>query len=144
MGTLHRLPAAGAAAAIVVDFADPAALPALVRGLAARGIIAFDLWDWAMAKGGAAARPGIKRQAIRPRRPGAGLPAAFSPPLELWWKAHEPCRRLLGRVGCRGLGPLTLARAPAGGPPKAVIGEGLEVDAAELAALDGFATRARL
>lgn len=126
---------------IVVNFAQPAALPALVRGLAARGIIGLDTWDWAMAKGGSDARPGVKRQAIRPRRPGAGLPAAFSgAPLELWWKAPQPCRRLLGCVGCRGLDAVTLSRRPEGGPPRVVIGDALEVDAAELAALEGFAS----
>ena len=120
MGMLERFPATGAGetAAILVNFVQPAVLPALVRGLAARGIIGFDLWDWAMAKGGPHARPGVKRQAIRPRRPAAPRPGGLAnAPLELWWQSPGPARRLLARVGCRALSPLTIRRAAEGGPP---------------------------
>jgi hypothetical protein len=141
MGILDNPPGLAVGAAIMINFVQPAALPALVRGLAARGIIGLDLWEWAMAKGGPDARPGEKRQAIRPRRSGAPAPAGLDgAPLELWWKAPSPCRRLLARVGCRALSPVTLTRQPEGGPPRAVIGDGVEVDAAELAMLDGFAS----
>lgn len=127
-------------AAMIVDFSQTATLPAIVRGLAALGIIGMDLWDWAMARGGPNAWPGEKRQAIQPRRPGARwTAAAVNAPLELWWKSSTPARRFMARVGCRDHGPVTICREGAGGTLRVVFGDGVEVDPGEMAALDGFA-----
>lgn len=140
---LRPAPAAAheAAPALRLSFGEAAALPAIVRGLATRGIIGADLWEWAMVKGGRDAHPGQKRQAIRARRPGdAWTQAGPDTPLELWWKTPGPTGRFLGRVACRDAGPLTIRHEAEDGALRVTIGDGVEVDPAEVAALDGLAS----